>query len=113
MWNATTKIRPISGDETIIYAKGRLIRNGEEIALSNEAQINYEDANGNYQGNVGDNFSEYFSILGWSFIWFTKKDNLYWRFTFVKRIYKTRWLEIRIGTSYRYLFVFKPKTIKL
>ena len=109
MWNAHTKIRPISGDENIIYAKGNLTRNGEQIALSNEAQINFEDDNGKYQGNAGDNLSYYFSILGWAFIWFTKKDRLYFRFSLVKNIYKNKWLEIRIGTSHRYLFVIKIK----
>ena len=109
MWNAKTKIRPISGKEVIIYAKGKLTRNGEEIALSNEAQINYEDINGRYQGNAGDIISKRFSILGWSFVWFTKKDKLYWRFSLVKNFYKGFWLEIRIGTSYRFLFVLKLK----
>lgn len=109
MWNAHTKIKPPSGNEIIIKAYGNLTRNGEEIALSNSAGINYEDADGRYQGNAGDIFSEYFSVLGWAFIWFKKENSnrVYWRFSLAKRVYKRRWIQLQFGAFHRYIWKMK------
>ena len=107
MWNAHTKIRPKSGDETLIKGYGKLTRNGENVNLMNSAIINYEDENGVYQGNAGDNFSFYFSYLGWSFVWYTKRDKLYWRFSLAQRLFKRRWVQFQFGAFHRYIFKIK------
>lgn len=111
MWNAHTKIRPNSGKEVIVRSWGKLTR-GEETSLSNSATLNYEDYNGNYQGNTGDYLSLKFSYLGWAFIWFTKNDKLYWRFSLAMRLFGKRWIEIQLGAFYRYIFKVKSTVVK-
>lgn len=107
MWKVHIKIAPVSGNEAILKGYGHLTRNGKEIALSNAAVINFEDADGNYQGNAGDIFSMKFSVLGWAFIWFTKQNKVYWRFSLTKRIYKRRWIILQFGAFYRYIWKIK------
>ena len=107
MWNAHTKIRPISGDETILKAYGHLTRDGKDVALSNSAAVMFEDDEGNYEGNAGTNFSMKFSVLGWAFVWLKKKNRIYWRFSLAMKLYKRRWIILQFGAFYRFIFKLK------
>ena len=112
MWNAHTKIVPKSGTEKVISAKGKLTQDGKEIALHNNAVLIYVDENGKYTGNAGDFFSEKYSILGWSFVWFTIPGRLYWKFSLAKSIIWNIGINIQIGVFHRYIFKFKINKLK-
>ena len=111
MWNAHTKLKPISGNELIQNSWGHLTRNGENIDLINTAVINFVDDNGVYQGNAGDNFSEELSVIGWSFIFFKKKNDAkartYLRFSLSMKLYKRRWIILHFGAFHRFIWKFK------
>ena len=107
MWNAHTKIRPSSKDEVLIKGYGQLTRNGEVVAITNSACINFEDDQGNYEGNAGTNFSTYFSYLGWAFVWIYKDKQIHWRFSLAKRLIGKWWIQYQLGSFHRYIFKIK------
>lgn len=109
MWNAKTKLIPISGFEYPIYEAGKLVHNGEEVNLKNSAVFHYVNDEGVWNGNAGDWLSKTYSYLGWAFIWFEKDDKTYFRFSFAKQIWGKLGLEIQIGTFHRYMFKIKLK----
>jgi hypothetical protein len=111
MWNLHTILKPRKGEEVYLNQKGNLTRNNVPLALSNVAVMHFEDENGNWIGNTGKILSLKYSVIGKVFIWFTIKDTLYWRYSLVKNLFGSWWIEIQLGVGYRYTFRFKTKKV--
>ena len=109
MWNLHASAKPVSGDEVYLKQYGRLTRGFQELALSNVAVMMYEDDEGVWMHNSGDNLSTTYSIFGWTFIIFTIQDKLYWRYSYVGNTFSKLWLEIQLGIGWRYTFRLKAK----
>jgi len=113
MWNMQASLVPVEGEEVFVSKKGRLIRDGQEIDLSNNATLFYVDENGKWTHNVGKYLSLRYSAIGTTSVWFTKKDKLYWRWSTTRNVFGDYYMEIHLGVSWRYTFRFKLKKVKV
>lgn len=108
-WNQYKLIYPKKGYKLIVYKKGHLIKNGEEVSLKYFAVLKYINKLGEYTDNQGDFLSKEHSIFGESEIWYYVKNRLYWRRSLAKQ-YGRYWIELHLGVNdIRYTIRFKIK----
>jgi hypothetical protein len=111
-WNLQASLRPYQGakdsvEEIYVSSKGALYNDGyieDELSF---AVLNFENQLGEFTHGVGEYLSYQYSIFGSLFLWYKIENKLYWRYSLAKNMFKDYYIEIQIGTGYRYVFRFK------
>lgn len=111
-WNLQESLKPENGLEIVKYHNGKFLK---DISLLSIATLKYVDSFGQYSDNKGEYLSLRYSRVGKMFIWYKVGNNLYWRYSFANEVKWLGgiWIEIQIGTTYRYTFRLKFKNPKV
>lgn len=112
-WNQYTLIKPKQGTKVEVSHKGKLFQKNKKVSIFELAILKWVDKDGNYSDNKGDFISKEHSIFGELFLWYKVDKRLYWRYSFVKKMFG-RWIELQVGTNdIRYTIRFKIKKGKI
>lgn len=113
-WNLQVSLKPKKGLKKVVRSKGYHSRNGNyDISVFEMCVMKWLDENYNFSWYKGKYLSLEHSVIGKMFVWYTIDNTLYWRYSYVKKIFGKIWLEFQIGTDdHRHKFKLKIKRVK-